>query len=128
MFMFDESTKPNIFPQHSLPGTRETQAEESSHPGHGETSEAVAPPASTQPLPHEGRKASASCWFKYDFSSGEVDTYCVKIGGGGSEEWGVYNILCILICTSVWCLGPGTSLQMETEKLLTFSLLSSLGF
>ena len=88
MFMFDESTKPNIFPQHSLPGTRETQAEESRHPGHGETSEAVAPQTSPQPLPHQGREASAGCGLKYDSSSGEADTQCVltERGGGGDSN------------------------------------------
>ena len=69
--MFNEKTKPTISPQHSLSGTRETQTEESRHPGHGETSEAVAPPTSTQPLPHEGREAPAGCGLQYDSSSGE---------------------------------------------------------
>ena len=64
--------------QHSLPGTRETQTEESRHPGHGETSEAVAPQTSTQPLPHQGRETPAGCGLKYDSSSGEV-----RVRGGG---------------------------------------------
>ena len=81
--MFNEKTKPTISPQHSLSGTRETQTEESRHPGHGETSEAVAPPTSTQPLPHEGREAPAGCGLKYDSSSGEPilvrGVYCIVI-------------------------------------------------